>query len=59
VAALLIAVGIVALFNYYIAVARELPFRRRFLEMAGLSLAVAAFSFLVGYLLRTLFGIEV
>jgi VIT1/CCC1 family predicted Fe2+/Mn2+ transporter len=53
------ALAIIALFNYYIAVARGEPFRSRFLEMAGLSLGVAGFSFLVGLILRTLFGIEV
>lgn len=56
---LLGALAIVALFNYYISVAKDEPFRRRFLEMAGLSLSVAAFSFLVGLVLRTVFGIEV
>ncbi|MEN6338447.1 MAG: VIT1/CCC1 transporter family protein [Phycisphaerales bacterium] len=53
------AVGIIAAFNYYIAVARSEAFKSRFLEMAGLSLSVAAFSFLVGFLLRTLFGVDV
>jgi len=53
------AVLIIALFNYYIAIARSEPFKRRFLEMAGLSLAVAAFSFAVGFLLRVLLGVEV
>ena len=53
------AVAIIALFNYYISVAKDEPFQKRFLEMAGLSLSVAAFSFLIGYLLRTLLGVEV
>lgn len=53
------AVLIIGAFNYYISVARNEPFRRRFLEMTILSLSVAAFSFLVGLLLRTVFGIEV
>jgi len=53
------AIGIIAAFNYYISVARDEPFKNRFLEMAGLSLGVAAFSFLVGFLLRTLLGVEV
>lgn len=53
------AVGIIAFFNYYIAVAREEPFRRRFLEMAGLSSSVAAFSFGVGFAMRAVFGIDV
>lgn len=58
-ATLLVAVGIIALFNYYIAVARDVAFRRRFLEMTLLSLAVAGVSFGIGFLLRTLFGVEV
>jgi len=53
------AVVIIAAFNYYISVAKDLPFRRRFLEMTGLSLGVAALSFGLGALLRYLFGIEV
>jgi len=53
------AVMIIALFNYYISVAKDEPFGRRFLEMAGLSLAVAALSFLVGFLMRTFLGVEV
>lgn len=52
-------VVIVALFNYYISVAKDEPFRERFLEMAGLSLGVAAFSFVVGYVIRALLGVEV
>ncbi len=53
------AIAIIAGFNYYISVARSEPFKGRFLEMAGLSLGVAAFSFLVGFVLRTLFGVDV
>jgi VIT1/CCC1 family predicted Fe2+/Mn2+ transporter len=53
------AVVIIAVFNYYISVARSQPFRRRFLEMAGLSLGVAGLSFLAGYLMRTFMGVEV
>ncbi len=56
---LVAALAIIALFNYYIAVAKGEPFRGRFLEMTGLSLSVAAFSFLVGLLMRTLFGVDV
>ncbi len=51
---LFLAVTIIALFNYYISVAKDLPFGRRFGEMAGLSLGVAGLSFLVGFLLRGL-----
>ena len=53
------AVLIIAFFNYYISVAKDAPFRKRFLEMAGLSLGVAAFSFLIGFIMRTFLGVEV
>lgn len=56
---LMIALLIIAFFNYYIAVVQEERFWGRFLEMAGLSMAVAAFSFLVGLVMRLAFGIEV
>ena len=53
------AILIIFVFNYYIAVAKDLDFRKRFLEMAGISLGVAAFSFLVGYVIRVFLGIDV
>lgn len=56
---LTLAVAIIALFNYYLAVAKDLPFRRRFAEMAGLSLGIAGLSFLVGWLLRAFLGVDV
>jgi VIT1/CCC1 family predicted Fe2+/Mn2+ transporter len=56
---LVCTVLIIALFNYYISVAKDVPFGRRFFEMAGLSLGVAAFSFLIGLLIRTFLGIDI
>lgn len=56
---LVTAVLIIASFNFYISVAKDLPFRRRFAEMAGLSLGVATLSFLVGLGLRHFLGVEV
>jgi VIT1/CCC1 family predicted Fe2+/Mn2+ transporter len=56
---LTIAVAIIAVFNYYISVAKGESFRARFTEMAGLSLGVALFSFIVGYFIRQWLGIEV
>ena len=53
------AVIIIAVFNYYISVAKGESFRARFLEMAGLSLGVALFSFVIGYFIRQWLGIEV
>ncbi len=54
-----VAVAIIAAFNYYIAVAKDEPFKSRFLEMAGLSLGVAALSFFVGLIVRNVFGVEI
>lgn len=56
---LTLAVLIIAGFNYYISVARDLNFRRQFVEMAVVSLGVAAFSFFIGYVLRTFWGVDV
>lgn len=53
------AVVIIAVFNYYISVAKGESFRARFVEMAALSLSVAAFSFVIGYFIRKWLGIEV
>jgi len=53
------AVIIIAVFNYYISVAKDESFRARFLEMAGLSLSVALFSFIIGYFIRQWLGIDV
>lgn len=53
------AVLIIAAFNYYISVAKDLNFKRQFLEMAVVSLGVAAFSFLIGFVLRTFIGVDV
>jgi VIT1/CCC1 family predicted Fe2+/Mn2+ transporter len=56
---LVAALAIIAFFNFYIAVARDEPFAKRFWEMAILSFSVAGFSFALGFLARKLLGIEV
>jgi VIT1/CCC1 family predicted Fe2+/Mn2+ transporter len=53
------AVLIILIFTFYISVAKDLPFRRRFLEMAGISLGVAAFSFVIGLGVKRLLGVDV
>ena len=52
------SVVIIAVFNFYIAIAKDEPFGKRFLEMAGLSLSVAGFSFLIGFLIRQWLGVD-
>lgn len=52
-ASLGIMVGVVVLiifvFNYYISVAKDYSFKKRFFEMVVISLGVAALSFVIGY----------
>ena len=50
---------ILVAFNYYIAVAKDLPFRKRFLEMAGISLGVAVLSFVVGLVVKNVLGVDI
>jgi VIT1/CCC1 family predicted Fe2+/Mn2+ transporter len=52
------ALCIIAFFNFYIAVAQDVPFRNRFIEMTGLILTVAGLSFLAGMAIRYAFGIS-
>lgn len=54
-----LAVLIILVFNYYVSVAKDLPFGRRFVEMAAISLGVAVLSFGVGTLIRLVLGVEV
>ncbi|MGQ1891664.1 hypothetical protein ACT29H_14580 [Thermophagus sp. OGC60D27] len=56
---LVIALFIIWGFNYYVSVVRDLDFKKRFLEMAAISMGVAAFSFLVGFGLNALLGVDV
>jgi VIT1/CCC1 family predicted Fe2+/Mn2+ transporter len=56
---LLHAILIIAVFNYYISVAKGYDFKKRFLEMAGISLGVAAFSFLIGNVISRIIGVDI
>ena len=56
---IIVAILVILVFNFYVSVAKDLNFKTRFLEMAGISLGVAILSFLIGVVVRTVFGIEV
>jgi VIT1/CCC1 family predicted Fe2+/Mn2+ transporter len=51
------SVVIIASYTRYISIAKQVPFRRRFSEMAIISLGVAFLSFAIGYLLRATLGV--
>ena len=54
-----VVVLIILSFNYYISVAQDLPFWKRFGEMVLISLGVAALSFGIGLAAKSILGISV
>jgi VIT1/CCC1 family predicted Fe2+/Mn2+ transporter len=51
-------VTIIFVFTFYVSVAKELGFWRRFLEMVIVSLSIAAVSFGIGWLVRRYIGVD-
>lgn len=56
---LAVVVFIILLFNFYISVAQSTPFLRRFGEMAVISIGVAAISFVIGLVAKSLLGVDI
>jgi VIT1/CCC1 family predicted Fe2+/Mn2+ transporter len=59
VSTLSIAVAIIVVFTFYISIAQDLPFWRRFGEMAAISLGIAAISFLIGVAVKTVLNVNI
>ena len=59
VAMIVIVVALIAVFNFYIAVVKSESFWRKFAEMSLISLSVALISFVIGWLVKLCFGIDV
>jgi len=53
------AVIIIAIFNFYVSVAKDLSFRKRFFEMVLISLGIAALTFVIGFAIRIFLGLDV
>ncbi len=56
---LVVVLLIIAGFTWYISVTQNVSFKRRFTEMAGISFSVAAISFVIGFAVSKVLGIEV
>jgi VIT1/CCC1 family predicted Fe2+/Mn2+ transporter len=56
---LITVILIIFFFNYYISVAKSIPFRKRFWQMIFISFGVAIISFGIGTLIKLVLGIEV
>jgi VIT1/CCC1 family predicted Fe2+/Mn2+ transporter len=57
--ALIDAIIIILIFTFYVSVAKEIQFKKRFLEMALISLGIAGLSFVIGYLVNTIFNVTI
>ena len=56
---LAVVVLIIAGFTYYTSIAQDQSFGKRFVEMAGISIAVAVISFFVGILAKQFLGVDI
>jgi vacuolar iron transporter family protein len=54
-----IVIFIIFIFNYYISVAKDYSFKKRFFEMVTISLSVALLSFGIGYLVNQFMDINI
>lgn len=52
------ALLLIIVFNFYISVAKAVSFKKRFVEMASISLGIAAINFVIGLVIRNVFKIE-
>jgi VIT1/CCC1 family predicted Fe2+/Mn2+ transporter len=53
------AVAVIFIFTFYLSVAKDLPFWRRFAEMTAISLGISAISFVLGLAIRFFLQVDV
>ncbi len=53
------AIVVIFIFTFYISVAKDAPFKKRFSEMASMSLGIAAITFVIGFAIRQFLGVSV
>jgi len=53
------AILVIFLFTFYISIAKDLPFVRRFVEMVALSMGIAGISFVIGLIIRMVLHVDV
>ena len=53
------AILVIFLFTFYISIAKDLPFVRRFLEMVAISMGIAGISFVIGLIIRMVLHVDV
>jgi len=53
------AILVILFFTFYLSVVKEISFKHRFFEMVGISLGIAALTFVIGVLLREVLNFEI
>ncbi|MBS7649254.1 MAG: VIT1/CCC1 transporter family protein [Candidatus Bathyarchaeia archaeon] len=53
------AIMVIFLFTFYISVAKDLPLKKRFLEMTIISLGIACLTFVIGSLIKAILNVEI
>ncbi len=53
------AAVVIFLFTYYVSIAKDIPFGKRFLEMVAISFSVAALTFIIGYFVKLFLGVDI
>lgn len=53
------AVLVILVFTFYVSVIKDFSFKKRFTEMAGISLGIAALTFAIGFLVRMFLHIDI
>lgn len=52
------AIIVILIFTFYVSVAKDIPFWKRFSEMAGISLGIATLTFFIGFFVRMFLNID-
>jgi VIT1/CCC1 family predicted Fe2+/Mn2+ transporter len=52
------AIVVIFIFTFYISVAKDIPFRKRFFEMSFVSLGIAAISFGIGFVIKMFLNVD-
>jgi len=51
------AVIVISVFTYYVSVVKDISFKKRFSEMASISLGIAALTFVIGFFMRMVLNV--
>jgi VIT1/CCC1 family predicted Fe2+/Mn2+ transporter len=53
------AIIVILIFTFYVSIAKDIPFKKRFLEMALISLSITGLTFVIGYLVRIFLNVGI